>query len=351
MSALSFDAACPALFQDYERVMLGHGSGGRLSHELLARVILPALGRDPEEALEDQATLPAVEGRLAITTDAFVIQPLFFPGGDIGSLAVHGTINDLAVGGARPLYITAALILEEGLPLAVLSRVVRSMKRACDEAGVVLVAGDTKVVERGKADGMYVATTGVGSVEDGALLSVTSALQGDRVIVSGTLGDHGIAVLAQREGIELQTELVSDSAPLTTLVRAMLQASPNGIRCMRDPTRGGASSALNEIATASGVGIALDEARIPVRDAVVGACELLGFDPLYVANEGKLIAIVAPQDAARVLDAMRAHPLGRDASALGEVVSEHPGSVVLRSRLGGTRTVAMLSGDQLPRIC
>ena len=346
----SFDAACPTPFQEYERVVLGHGSGGRLSHELLMRVILPALGRDSNEALEDQATLPAIAGRIAITTDAFVIQPLFFPGGDIGSLAVHGTINDLAVGGATPLHLTASLILEEGLPLTVLSRVVSSMRRACEAADVSLVAGDTKVVERGKADGLYITTTGIGRVPDELSLSVSHARPGDRVIVSGTLGDHGIAVLAQREGIELQTDLLSDSAPLAGLAACILQASSE-LRCMRDPTRGGVSSALNEIAMASRVGITLDEARIPVREAVVGACELLGFDPLYVANEGKLIAIVPPSDAERVLGAMRAHPLGRDAVILGEVVADHPGTVVLRSRLGGKRIVAMLSGDQLPRIC
>ena len=347
---LDFGAACAAPISDYERVVLGHGSGGRLSCELLSRVILPALGREPSAVLEDQATLPPIAGRIAITTDAFVIQPLFFPGGDIGSLAVHGTINDLAVGGARPLHLTASLILEEGLSLATLSRVISSMRRACDEAGVALVAGDTKVVERGKADGMYITTTGLGQVPDGLALSVSKARPGDRVIVSGTLGDHGIAVLAQREGIELETQLASDSAPLSDLTAHMLAACPQ-LRCMRDPTRGGASSALNEIAAASRVGIALDEARLPVRDAVIGACELLGFDPLYVANEGKLIAIAPPNAAEELLEAMRSHPLGREAAVIGEVTADHPGTVVLRSRLGGKRIVAMLSGDQLPRIC
>lgn len=349
-ASLDVGAACPAPIHDYERVVLGHGSGGRLSHDMLARVILPALGRDPNTVLEDQATLPAIEGRLAVTTDAFVIHPLFFPGGDIGSLAVHGTINDLAVGGARPLHLTASLILEEGLAMSTLSRVVGSMRRACEQANVALVAGDTKVVERGKADGMYITTTGIGRVPDALALSVANARPGDRVIVSGTLGDHGIAVLAQREGIELQTELISDSAPLAGLAERMLEACPE-LRCMRDPTRGGASSALNEIATASRVGIVLDEARVPVRDEVIGACELLGFDPLYVANEGKLIAIVPPNAAERLLDAMREHPYGQSAAIIGEVTADHAGTVVLRSRLGGKRIVAMLSGDQLPRIC
>lgn len=234
--------------------------------------------------------------------------------------------------------------------MSTLSRVAHSMRRACEQAGVALVAGDTKVVERGKADGMYITTTGIGRVPDELALSVANARPGDRVIVSGTLGDHGIAVLAQREGIELQTELISDSAPLAELTARMLEACPE-LRCMRDPTRGGASSALNEIAAASRAGIVLDEARVPVRDEVIGACELLGFDPLYVANEGKLIAIVPPSAAERLVNAMRAHPLGQSAAIIGEVTADHPGTVVLRSRLGGKRIVAMLSGDQLPRIC
>jgi hydrogenase expression/formation protein HypE len=344
-------ASCPAPTNRYEHIVLGHGSGGRLSHELFERVFLPALGADRAFAVEDQAVLsmpPA--GRLAVTTDAFVVHPLIFPGGDIGSLAVHGTVNDLAVGGARPLYLTASFILEEGLSMTLLEHVVRSMRRACESVPVRLVAGDTKVVERGKADGIFITTTGVGVVPEGIDLSATRARPGDRVLVSGPLGDHGIAILAARQGIELETTLASDSAPLHGLVAAMLAASP-GIRCMRDPTRGGLSSALNEIAAASNAGIALDEKHVPLRPEVRGACELLGLDPLYVACEGRLVAIVAADDAGAVLAAMRAHPLGRDAAVVGQVVAEHPRIVSIRSLIGGERVVAMLSGEQLPRIC
>jgi hydrogenase expression/formation protein HypE len=341
---------CPAPVSRYPQVVLGHGSGGRLSHDLLTQVILPALGADPRATLEDQAVLPRLEGRLALTTDSFVISPLEFPGGDIGSLAVHGTINDLAVGGARPLYLTASFILEEGLDLGLLTRVCRSMRAACDAAGVKLVAWDTKVVDRGKCDGMFVSTSGVGVVPDGITLSASAARPGDKVLVSGTMGDHGIAVLAAREGIELETTLLSDSAPLHELTHAMLAASRE-IRCMRDPTRGGVSSALNEIAMASGVGMKLAEKALPLRAEVRGACEVLGFDPMYVANEGKLVAIVPAHVAEAVLDAMRARSEGRDAAILGEVVADHPGVVTMRSLVGGERVVAMLGGEQLPRIC
>ncbi len=335
----------------YEGIVLGHGSGGRLSHQLLTRVILPALGKDERFATEDQAVVPMpASGRLAMTTDAFVVRPLFFPGGNIGSLAVHGTVNDLAVGGARPLYMTASFILEEGLELELLRRILHSMRRACEAAPIALITGDTKVVDRGKGDGIFVTTTGVGVVPDGISLSATAARPGDSVLVSGTLGDHGIAILAARDGIELETTLESDSAPLADLVQAIL-ATGAAVRCMRDPTRGGLSSALNEIAAASNVGITLDEGRIPLRSEVCGACELLGLDPLYVANEGKLVAIVAPESAHAVLDAMRRHPHGRDAAIIGRVVADHPQMVTMKSRLGGERIVAMLAGEQLPRIC
>lgn len=343
--------ACPLPTDTYEAVVLGHGSGGRLSQELLAQVILPALGEDERFALEDQAvlSLPA-SGQLAVTTDSFVIRPLIFPGGDIGSLAVHGTVNDLAVGGARPLYMTASFILEEGLELNVLRRVTRSMRAACDRARIRIVTGDTKVVDRGKGDGIFVTTTGVGIVPEGVRLSATNARPGDCVVVSGTLGDHGIAILAAREGIGLETTLESDSAPLFELSATVLGASAE-VRCMRDPTRGGLSSTLNEIAAASNVGIALDETTIPLRAEVRGVCELLGLDPLYVANEGKLVVIVGPDDAERVVTAMRRHPLGAKAAIIGEVVEDHPKIVTLRSSLGSERIVALLSGEQLPRIC
>ena len=347
---------CPLPRSSSDRILLGHGSGGLLSADLIRRVFLPAFGNPVLDALEDQATLrlPGLDGgpgpRIALTTDSFVVRPLFFPGGDIGRLAVHGTVNDLAVGGARPLYLASAFILEEGLALADLERIAASMRGACDEAGVDLVAGDTKVVDRGKGDQVFISTTGVGIVPEGRTLSIRSARPGDRILVSGTLGDHGIAIMSVREGIEFETVLESDTAPLNGLVETLLAACPE-TRCMRDPTRGGLSSALNELAAASGVGVTLAEAAIPLRPEVRGACEMLGLDPLYVANEGKLIAVVPPDDADRALEALRSHPLGKDAAIVGEVVADHPGLVVLRSRVGGSRVVTLLAGEQLPRIC
>ena len=353
---LSTLGGCPVPRSRYDHVLLGHGSGGRLSAELIQRVFLPAFDNQVLAALEDQAIVPlgTANGkpapRIAITTDAFVVRPLFFPGGDIGSLAVHGTVNDLAVGGAIPRYLSAAFILEEGLPLNDLRRIVASMRSACAASGVSLVTGDTKVVDRGKGDGVFITTTGIGTVAPGRRLSIRNARPGDRILVSGTLGDHGIAILSVREGLEFETILESDTAPLHQLTEAILAACPE-TRCMRDPTRGGLSSALNELAAASGVGVELDEAAIPLRPEVRGACEMLGLDPLYVANEGKLIAVVPPDDADRVLAAMRSRPLGRNAEQIGTVVADHPGMVILRSRVGGERVVTLLSGEQLPRIC
>jgi len=368
--------ACPVPKSRYDQILLGHGSGGRLTAELIQSLFLPAFGNDVLAALEDQAILElgarnaergvedttlngshsAERGtrsalpRIAFTTDAFVVRPLFFPGGDIGKLAVHGTVNDLAVGGAVPRFLAAAFILEEGLPLDDLRRIVASMRAACDAAGVTLVTGDTKVVDRGKGDGVFVTTTGIGLVPEGRRLSIRNAKPGDRILVSGTLGDHGIAIMSVREGLEFETVLESDTAPLNELTEAILGAS-HATRCMRDPTRGGLSSALNELAVASDVGVKLDEATIPLRAEVRGACEMLGLDPLYVANEGKLIAVVPPEEADRVLTAMRSHPLGQNAVAIGTIVADHPGIVVLRSRIGGERVVSLLSGEQLPRIC
>jgi hydrogenase expression/formation protein HypE len=343
-------AVCPAPIGRYDHIVLGHGSGGRLTADLVAHLFVPGLGGDVLARLEDQATVPIAGGRIAFTTDSFVVKPLFFPGGDIGSLAVHGTVNDLAVGGATPLFLSAAFILEEGLPLTDLRRIVASMRRACAEANVTLVTGDTKVVDRGKGDQVFITTSGVGVVPEGRALSIAAARPGDRVLVSGTLGDHGVAILSVREGLTFETVLESDSAPLTDLVRAMLEAAPS-IRCMRDPTRGGLSSALNELAVASDVGVALDERAIPLRPEVRGACEMLGLDPLYVACEGRLVAVVPKGEADRALAAMRAHPLGARAAIIGEIVADHPGMVTMRSLVGGERVVSMLSGEQLPRIC
>lgn len=361
MSDPRFDQpACPMPSSDFPNVLLGHGSGGTLSADLIRRVFLHGYGPAPPEALEDQAVLPLTDTasgnggvtgtRIAMTTDSFVVRPLFFPGGDIGRLAVHGTVNDLAVGGATPLYLAAAFILEEGLPIADLERIVASMRRACAEAEVQLVTGDTKVVDRGKGDGVFITTTGVGIVPPGLDLSVRNARPGDVIIISGTIGDHGMAIMSVREGLEFETLLESDTAPLAGLTRRMLQASPR-IRWMRDPTRGGVAGTLNELAQGSRVGIRIRQAALPVREEVRTACELLGLDPLYVANEGKLIAVVPPRDAETVLAALREHPLGRNAAVIGEVTADKPGRVVLTSLIGGERTVIMLAGEQLPRIC
>ncbi|MBA2304376.1 MAG: hydrogenase expression/formation protein HypE [Acidobacteria bacterium] len=345
--------SCPAPFTQYDRVLLGHGSGGRLSADLVHRLFLPAFRNEMLERLDDQAVCtlaPHADARIAFSTDSYVVQPLFFPGGDIGRLAVHGTVNDLAMGGATPLYLSAAFILEEGLPLADLARIVDSMRDACVEAGVALVTGDTKVVDRGKGDGVFITTSGVGVVPAGRTLSASACRPGDKIILSGTLGDHGIAIMSVREGLEFETTLESDTAPLADLTKVMLEACP-AIRCMRDPTRGGLSSALHEIAAASSVGMSLAESAIPVRPQVRGACEILGLDPLYVANEGKLIAVVPPGDADRLVNVMRADARGVDAAIIGAVTSDHPGMIVMRSLVGGTRVVTMLAGEQLPRIC
>lgn len=355
--------SCPVPRTDYEHVLLGHGSGGKLTADLIEQVFIAGYGGSKHVPLEDQAVVTIRDpvkrngngrqpqaSRIAFTTDAFVVRPLFFPGGDIGKLAVNGTVNDLAVGGATPLYLSAAFVLEEGLPIADLRRIVESMRAACEEANVSLVTGDTKVVDRGKGDGVYITTTGVGCLPDGRLLSVANARPGDCVIVSGTIGDHGIVIMSVREGLEFETVLESDTASLADLSATILDTCPE-TRWMRDPTRGGVSSTLNELACASNVGVKIDEAALPIRREVRGACEMLGLDPLYVANEGKLIAVVPACDADRVLAAMREHPRGREASIIGEVVTDHPRMVVLNSLIGGERLVTMLTGEQLPRIC
>jgi hydrogenase expression/formation protein HypE len=347
---------CPVPMTQYEHVLLGHGSGGRLTADLIEKLFVPAFGNDILTALEDQATLSLADQleakgpRIAFTTDSFVVRPIFFPGGDIGRLAVNGTVNDLAVGGAEPLVLSAAFILEEGLPMADLRRIVASMREACREAGVTLVTGDTKVVDRGKGDQVFITTSGIGLVPDGRSLSISNARPGDRIILSGTLGDHGMAIMSVREGLEFETVLESDTAPLTDLTRVMLKACPR-IRCMRDPTRGGLASTLNELAAASRIGVKIMESAIPYRPEVRAACEMLGLDPLYVANEGKLMAVVPADDADKLLAAVRGHPLGRDATIIGTVVADHVGMVVMKSLIGGERVVSMLAGEQLPRIC
>ncbi len=353
---LTFEGlSCPVPLPDatLDRIVLGHGSGGRLSHDLIRRVFLPDLNNPPLSALNDGAvlTLPDGDGRLVVSTDAHVIRPLFFPGGDIGRLAVCGTVNDLAMMGARPLWLTAGFILEEGLPLEALQRVVRSMQTAAAEAGVQVVAGDTKVVERGSADGLFITTAGVGWVPAGVDISGANARPGDVVLVSGTLGDHGIAVLSEREGLGFETELRSDVAPLNGLVATMLAIAAGAVHVLRDPTRGGLATTLNEIAAQSGVSIELEERCIPLHPAVRSACEMLGLDPLYVANEGKLVACVAPEAAEAVLAAMHAHPYGRQATAIGRVGEGPAGQVTLKTPIGGTRLLDMLAGEMLPRIC
>jgi hydrogenase expression/formation protein HypE len=347
------DFSCPIPDHRYDHIVLGHGSGGRLTHELVNGLFLPALGNEILSVLEDSAACPLelpVGARLAFTTDSFVVHPYFFPGGDIGRLAVCGTVNDLAVSGATPLYLSAAFILEEGLPLVDLARIVASARDACREAHVTLAAGDTKVVDRGKGDKVFVTTSGVGIIPPGRNLSIHTAQPGDQILVSGTIGDHGMAVLSVREGLEFETLLESDVTPLADLARVVLEVCPD-VRCMRDPTRGGLAGTLHEIATLSRVGVKVREADIPILPPVHAACELLGLDALYVANEGKLVAVVPHEAAPEVLRAMRLHPKGRNAAWIGEIVAEDAGLVSMTTLLGNARIVPPLTGEQLPRIC
>jgi hydrogenase expression/formation protein HypE len=332
------------------RVDLSHGSGGRAMAQLVEQLFAAAFANEWLAQRNDQALLPRPAGRIVMSTDCHVVSPLFFPGGDIGSLSVHGTINDVAMSGAQPLWLAAGFILEEGFPLADLQRIVESMARAAREAGVPIVTGDTKVVEAGKGDGVFITTTGVGVVPPGLQISGDRARAGDRIIVSGSVGDHGMAVMSQRESLAFGTDLVSDSAALHGLVAAMVAAVPD-IRALRDPTRGGLATTLNELAAQSGVGMTIDETAIPVRRQVAAACEFLGLDPLYVAKEGKLVAIVPAAQADRLLDVMRGHPLGREAALIGEVIEDAHRFVQMRTRFGGRRIVDWLAGDQLPRIC
>lgn len=341
---------CPVPISDTREVLLGHGSGGKLTAQLIERLILPAFRNPALERLDDQAQLDADGVRLAFTTDSYVITPIFFPGGDIGELAVNGTVNDLVVGGARPLALSLAFILEEGFPLADLERVVDSARAAAQRVGVPVVTGDTKVVPRGKGDGVFVNTSGIGIVPEGIHLSSERVCSGDAILVSGSIGDHGAAILSRRNGLEFEGEIKSDTAPLHDLVTAIL-ASGADVHAMRDPTRGGVAATLVEIASRQKLGIDLEEPRLPVRETVRGACELLGLDPLTVANEGKLVAFVAERDADRALRSMRAHPLGAEAEWIGRVTSRHPGTVVGRTSIGGERVIDLPFAELLPRIC
>ena len=343
--------SCPLPLADYPTIVMGHGGGGKLGNELVEHLFLPAFRNPALENLGDAAVLDLGSGRLAMSTDSFVVQPLFFPGGSIGELAVNGTVNDLAVSGAIPRFLSASFILEEGFPLAQLAAIVESMARAAATAGVQIVTGDTKVVERGHGDGCYINTAGIGVLRDGIQVGPHRAQPGDAVLVSGTIGDHGMAIMSVREGLEFESQIRSDCAALNGMIAKVLDAADGAVHAMRDPTRGGLASTLNEIAQSSGVGIAIDEASLPVRTEVQSACELLGLDPVYVANEGKAVFIVAPEAADAVLEILRAHPLGSNAARIGQVTGEHKRMLVARTAMGANRVIPTQIGEQLPRIC
>jgi hydrogenase expression/formation protein HypE len=345
-----FLPACPLPVSDYPKVLLAHGGGGRLMHQLIEKLMLPAFGNQLLGQQHDGAVIEIDSARLAFTTDSYVVRPLFFPGGDIGTLAINGTVNDLAMCGARPQWLSAGFIIEEGLPMETLWRVVQSMQRAAAAARIELVTGDTKVVDKGKGDGLFINTAGLGVIEHKAEIAPRRIKLGDAVLLSGDLGRHGIAIMSVREGLQFESAIESDCAPLAEIVLCLLEASVE-IHCLRDLTRGGLASALNEIARAARVQIDIDESAVSVREDVQGACEILGLDPLHTANEGRLVAFVAPRDASRALDLMRAHPLGTGAQIIGTVSSGSPGLVTMKSRIGARRILDMLSGEQLPRIC
>ena len=341
---------CPTPLQHYPTIVMGHGSGGKMMADLIQHMFASAFQNDILDQLGDSAIFHINGSKLAFTTDSFVVSPLFFPGGDIGELAINGTVNDLAMSGAHPMFLSSGFILEEGLTMETLGRVVESAARACREANVQLITGDTKVVNKGHGDGLYINTTGIGLVPQGINISPKNAQPGDAVIVSGTMGDHGIAIMSVREGLQFETEMRSDTAPLHGLVDAMLNVTQD-IHCLRDATRGGLSAVLNELVSASKVGIAFEEKKVPIKPEVNAACEMLGLDPFYIANEGKLVAIVPADQADAVLEAMRAHPHGKDAVRIGTVVASHPGLVVARTSIGGSRVVDLPPGELLPRIC
>jgi hydrogenase expression/formation protein HypE len=345
-----FAASCPTPISRYSHVQMAHGGGGRLMHQLLDRVFLSAFRNPLLETGHDSAVLNVASGRIAFTTDSYVVRPLFFPGGSVGTLAVNGTVNDLAMSGARPIALSAAFIIEEGLAIDTLEQVVASMREAAEAAGVPIVTGDTKVVDRGKGDGVFINTAGVGVVEHGLLIQPRSVRVGDVIVVSGDLGRHGMAIMAVREGLQFESAIESDCAPVATPVLDLLAAGVE-VHCLRDLTRGGLASALNEIAAAAEVAMTIDERAVPVREDVRGACEILGFDPLYVANEGRFVAFVPEKDAGRTLEVLRRHTVTADAVVAGQVTSGRAGLVTVRNAFGSIRVLDMLSGEQLPRIC
>jgi hydrogenase expression/formation protein HypE len=343
--------SCPLPLAGYPTIVMGHGGGGKLGNELVEHMFLPAFRNPALENLGDAAVVNLASGRLAMSTDSFVVQPLFFPGGSIGELAVNGTVNDLAVSGAVPKFLSVGFILEEGFPLAKLAAIVQAMANAAHAAGVQIVTGDTKVVERGHGDGCYINTAGIGELRPGIHVGPHRAQVGDAILVSGTIGDHGMAIMSVREGLEFESQIRSDCVALNGLIADVLDAAGASVHAMRDPTRGGLASTLNEISQASNVGIAIDEASLPVRPQVQSACELLGLDPVYVANEGKAVFFVAAEAAEKVLTVLRAHPLGRDAARIGHVTAEHKRMLVARTAMGANRVIPTQIGEQLPRIC
>ena len=347
---LNFNLSCPLPIEEYPRVLLAHGGGGRLMNSLVEKMFITAFGNDMLDKRHDSAVFPVDEGRLAFSTDSYVVRPLFFPGGDIGSLAVHGTVNDLAMSGARPLYLSAGFIIEEGLEMESLWRVVSSMRAAADEAGVRIVTGDTKVVDRGKGDGLFINTAGVGVLETDLTIDAASIRDGDAILVSGDLGRHGMAIMAVREGLEFESAIESDSASVAEPVLRLLEEGVP-VHCLRDLTRGGLASALNELAGKAGTGMQIDETLVPVREDVASACEILGFDPLYVANEGRFVLFVPEHVCEHALSILHTSPVSSGACRIGTVSVDRPGTVSMKSRIGASRILDMLSGEQLPRIC
>ncbi len=347
---LTSGLVCPIPKSEYDKVVMAHGGGGTLSNQLIGKMFISQFDNDLLRMEHDGAILNIDPNRLAFSTDSYVVNPIFFPGGDIGDLAINGTVNDLTMCGAKPLYLSAGFIIEEGFSMDELWKVVLSMKKAATKAGVQIVTGDTKVVDKGKGDKIYINTSGIGVIYDGVDISPDKCEPGDKIILSGKIADHGIAIMSAREGIEFESQIKSDTAPLNDLLEKMISVTKN-IHVLRDPTRGGISSALNEIAQKSSQGIIIEEEKIPLDDQVKAACELLGFDPLYIANEGKLLAILPKRFADGILKVMHEHPVGKDAAIIGEITQQNPGRVVMKTSIGSTRIVDMLSGEQLPRIC